>query len=234
MRYVMLDTETTGLSPAKGHRVIEIAAIEVENRAVTSKSYQAYLDPKRPVEPEAFKVHGLSDEFLEGKPTFDLVVDEFLAFVNGSTVVIHNAPFDVGFLNMELGKIGLGTFGDHCHEVIDSLSMARRLHPGRRNSLDALCERYAVDRSSRTLHGALIDTQLLAEVYLAMTRGQDSFLNDDAPRRYTAKIDKSVSISKGQVHVLEASVDELTRHDNYLDRLNHAEEIQPIWKGPDE
>ncbi|MDA0360701.1 MAG: DNA polymerase III subunit epsilon [Proteobacteria bacterium] len=228
MRHVMLDTETTGLSVAAGHRIIEIAAIEVDNRTVTTNVFQVYVNPQRAVDPGAFEVHGLSDEFLEDKPTFDLVVEDLLAFVKGSNVVMHNASFDIGFLNMELDKLGMGVFGDYCEEVIDSLTMARRLHPGRRNSLDALCERYAIDRSSRTLHGALIDTQLLAEVYLAMTRGQDSLLGEDNDREKTS-LESGFSAPQSNVLVLQASQEELERHAKYLEALEKKENVKPVW-----
>lgn len=224
----MLDTETTGLSVAAGHRIIEIAAIEVDNRTVTTNVFQVYVNPQRAVDPGAFEVHGLSDEFLEDKPTFDLVVEDLLAFVKGSNVVMHNASFDIGFLNMELDKLGMGVFGDYCEEVIDSLTMARRLHPGRRNSLDALCERYAIDRSSRTLHGALIDTQLLAEVYLAMTRGQDSLLREDADQKKTS-LENGLSVPQSNVLVLQASQEELERHAKYLEALEKKENVKPAW-----
>lgn len=228
MRHVMLDTETTGLSVAAGHRIIEIAAIEVDNRTVTTNVFQVYVNPQRAVDPGAFEVHGLSDEFLEDKPTFDLVVEDLLAFVKGSNVVMHNASFDIGFLNMELDKLGMGVFGDYCEEVIDSLTIARRLHPGRRNSLDALCERYAIDRSSRTLHGALIDTQLLAEVYLAMTRGQDSLLGEDNDREKTS-LESGFSAPQSNVLVLQASQEELERHAKYLEALEKKENVKPVW-----
>jgi len=224
----MLDTETTGLSAAAGHRIIEIAAIEVDNRTVTTNVFQVYVNPQRAVDQGAFEVHGLSDEFLEDKPTFDLVVEDLLAFVKGSNVVMHNASFDIGFLNMELDKLGMGVFGDYCEEVIDSLTMARRLHPGRRNSLDALCERYAIDQSSRTLHGALIDTQLLAEVYLAMTRGQDSLLREDADQKKTS-LENGLSVPQSNVLVLQASQEELERHAKYLEALEKKENVKPAW-----
>lgn len=224
----MLDTETTGLSAAAGHRIIEIAAIEVDNRRVTSNVFQVYVNPERAVDQGAFEVHGLSEEFLEDKPTFDLVVEDLLAFVKGSNVVMHNASFDVGFLNMELDKLGMGVFEDYCEEIIDSLTLARRLHPGRRNSLDALCERYSIDRSSRTLHGALIDTQLLAEVYLAMTRGQDSLLREEAESGKTP-LGNDLSAPQSNVLVLQASSEELERHTKYLEALEQKEKVKPAW-----
>ncbi|MDA0237963.1 MAG: DNA polymerase III subunit epsilon [Proteobacteria bacterium] len=230
MRYVILDTETTGLSPANGHRIIEIAAIEVEGRNVTNNVFQVYVNPQRLVEPQAFQVHGLSDEFLADKPIFRTVVDDLLTFVKDSQVVIHNAPFDIEFLNMELDKLGLGVFTKYCDGVIDSLVLARRLHPGRRNSLDALCERYSVDRSSRTFHGAVIDIRLLAEVYLAMTRGQDSLLSDDANEvQSVSLLDQGSEGLESHVFVIKASEEELRAHAKYLDKLEHTENIKPIW-----
>ena len=229
MRHVILDTETTGLSAAGGHRIIEVAAIEVDNRTVTNNVFQVYVNPQRAVDQGAFEVHGLSNEFLEDKPTFDLVVGDLLAFIKGSNVVMHNASFDVGFLIIVLAKLGIGVFGDHCEEIIDSLTLARRLHPGRRNSLDALCERYAVDRSSRTLHGALIDTQLLAEVYLAMTRGQDSLLQEDANQGQASQGNSSTSIRDNNVFILPASPEELDRHTKYLEALEKQESVKPAW-----
>tara|TARA_E500000331_G_scaffold84717_2_gene80320 strand:- start:2872 stop:3573 length:702 start_codon:yes stop_codon:yes gene_type:complete len=228
LRHVILDTETTGLSAAAGHRIIEVAAIEVDNRTVTSNIFQVYVNPQRTVDHGAYEVHGLSDEFLEDKPTFDLVVEDLLTFIKGSIIVMHNASFDVGFLNMELDKLGLGVLGDYCEEIIDSLALARRLHPGRRNSLDALCERYAVDRSSRTLHGALIDTQLLAEVYLAMTRGQDSLLQEGVNKRQASSFNASNN-PHSNVLVLQASGEELDRHSKYLQALEEKESVKPAW-----
>ena len=174
MRQVVLDTETTGLEPNDGHRVIEIGCVEVVNRRLTGNSLHLYLNPQREIDEGALAVHGISTEFLEDKPTFDKVVDEFMAFVDGAELVIHNAPFDVGFLNAELARLKRKPFDTYCHSVLDTLAMARELHPGRRNSLDVLCERYGISNAHRTLHGALLDAELLADVYLAMTRGQDS------------------------------------------------------------
>ena len=175
MRQVVLDTETTGLEPADGHRVIEIGALELNDRRPTQRRFHYYLNPERAMDPGAMEVHGISSEFLADKPRFADIVDEFLTFIDGADLVIHNAPFDVGFLDSELAMLGTerGCIADYA-TVTDSLQMARRLHPGMKNSLDALCRRYQVDNSRRTLHGALLDAEILAEVYLLMTGGQTS------------------------------------------------------------
>src|SRR5262245_11118952 len=174
MRQVILDTETTGLNARLGDRIIEIGCVEVVARRFTGNRFHRYVNPERAVEEGALRVHGLTNEFLQDKPRFAEVALEFLEYVRGAELIIHNAAFDVEFLNVELEKLGLEPLGNHVAAVIDTLGTARELHPGKRNSLDALCERYQIDNSHRTLHGALLDATLLAEVYLAMTRGQES------------------------------------------------------------
>ncbi|HNS58990.1 MAG TPA: DNA polymerase III subunit epsilon, partial [Nitrosomonas europaea] len=176
MRYVFLDTETTGLDPALGHRIVEIAAVEVCNRRLTDRHFHRYLNPGRESDEGALRVHGLTREFLRDKPVFQDVCSEFLEFIADAEIFIHNAPFDVGFFNRELDLIRFESMQNHCLQIIDTLVLAKELHPGKRNNLDALCERYQIDNSHRTLHGALLDAELLAEVYLAMTRGQESLL----------------------------------------------------------
>lgn len=178
MKYIVLDTETTGLEVRQGHRLIEIGCIEVAGRQVTENTWHQYVNPERPVDEGAFQVHGISDEMLADKPVFASVAQSFVDFIRGSTLIIHNASFDVGFLDMELERLKLGKVKDHVEDVIDSLSMAREMFPGKRNNLDALCDRLGVNNGHRTLHGALLDAQILAEVYLAMTRGQDSLVID--------------------------------------------------------
>jgi len=174
-RQVVLDTETTGLDPAQGHRVIEIGGIELVNRRVTDRRFHVYLQPDRAIDEEAVRVHGLTQAFLASQPRFAEIADEFLAFVRGAELVIHNAPFDLGFLNHELRRCGRGQIVlEQICPVKDSLLLARQRHPGQRNSLDALCKRYNIDNAQRTLHGALLDAEILADVYLAMTRQQDS------------------------------------------------------------
>ncbi|MEX8504052.1 DNA polymerase III subunit epsilon [Leptothrix ochracea] len=179
MRQVFLDTETTGLHPDRGDRIIEIGCIEMDNRQLTGRTFHHYLNPERANHEDAVKIHGLTDEFLADKPLFAAVVDELLDFVAGAEIIIHNAAFDLGFLNAELKRLGKPTFASHTGPVVDSLLMARDQFPGKANSLDALCKRLEVDSTGRTLHGALLDAGLLAEVYLRMTRGQKTFAMDD-------------------------------------------------------
>jgi DNA polymerase-3 subunit epsilon len=173
MRQIVLDTETTGLEHSEGHRVIEIGAVELLDRRLTGNHFHQYLNPQRDIEDGALEVHGITLEFLQDKPVFAEIAEEFLSFIQGAELIIHNAPFDTGFLNMELGLAGMTTAAiEDCATVMDTLELARDLHPGQRNSLDALCKRYEVDNSSRKLHGALLDAEILADVYLAMTGGQ--------------------------------------------------------------
>lgn len=180
MRQIILDTETTGLDPRQGHRVIEIAAVELLNRRLTGNHFHRYLNPDRDIEEGALQVHGITREFLQDKPRFGDIAAEFIDFVQGAELIIHNAPFDTAFLNAELALHGMQELQSFTAEVIDTLQMARNLHPGQRNSLDALCKRYGIDNSSRTLHGALLDCELLAQVYLAMTRGQETLVMESA------------------------------------------------------
>ena len=187
MRQIILDTETTGLDPRHGHRVIEIAAVEMQNRRLTGNHFHRYLNPDRDIEEGAMQVHGISREFLQDKPRFGDIAAEFLEFVQGAELVIHNAPFDTAFLNAELALHGMSSLQTHTGEVIDTLLMARNLHPGQRNSLDALCKRYGVDNSTRTLHGALLDCELLAQVYLSMTRGQETLIMESSSANGASK-----------------------------------------------
>lgn len=187
MRQVVLDTETTGLSVVDGHRIIEIGCLELVDRRITGRNLHFYVNPERPIDEGAMAVHGITEEMLQDKPRFSEVADEVLRFVSDAQVIIHNAPFDVGFLDAEIHRLGGGVrFTDHCAGVLDTLALARELHPGKRNSLDALCERYAVSNAHRKLHGALLDAELLADVYLAMTRGQETLQialgSDEGPR----------------------------------------------------
>ncbi|RYF52667.1 MAG: DNA polymerase III subunit epsilon, partial [Comamonadaceae bacterium] len=177
MRQIILDTETTGLEPAQGHRVIEIGCVELINRVPSGNNLHIYLNPDRDSDPEALNVHGLTTEFLSDKPRFGEVAERFVSYVDGAELIIHNAAFDVKFLDSELARVGMGTLAQRC-AITDSLMHARTLHPGKRNSLDSLCDRYGISNAHRTLHGALLDSQLLAEVWLAMTRGQDGLLID--------------------------------------------------------
>ncbi len=219
MRQVFLDTETTGLYPAQGHRIIEIAAIEVINRRVTNNHFHVYLNPDREIDAGAQEVHGITLEFLQDKPRFSDVVTEFLDFVADAELVIHNAPFDMGFLNSELGKIGRENLEKTAGNIIDTLKMAKDMRPGQRNNLDALCRHYGIDNSKRTLHGALLDAELLAEVYMSMTRGQESLMMDiqqDAPPQQAVSETQSVR----SVKVLLATEEEIAQHDAYVSALN--------------
>jgi len=229
-RQIVLDTETTGLNVRLGDRVIEIGCVEVLNRRVTERNFHRYVNPGREIEEGAATVHGLTREFLADKPRFAEVAAEFLDYIRGAELVIHNAEFDVEFLDQELGLAGLGRLADHAGGVVDTLAIARELHPGKKNSLDALCERYGVDNSQRTLHGALLDARLLAEVYLAMTRGQDSLVMDfDTPAAAaaaTARLDASRLI------VLRPSPEELAAHELYLDRLDKEAAGGSLWRRP--
>jgi DNA polymerase-3 subunit epsilon len=218
-RQIILDTETTGLEPERGHRIIEIGCIELINRRLTGNNFHVYLNPDRDIEFAAEQVHGLSSEFLKEKPRFVDVYESFIHYVNGAELVIHNAPFDVGFINHEFKLLekGLGRIEDCCR-ILDTLQMARKLHPGQRNSLDALCKRYGVDNSNRELHGGLVDAELLALTYLAMTSGQESLLfTDTETQQSTAeKIAITNHNAAHNLRVIHATPEELTEHDTRL------------------
>ena len=229
MRQIVLDTETTGLDPRHGHRIIEVACIEMENRRLTGRHLHKYINPEREIDEGAQAVHGISLEFLADKPKFADIADEFLEFINGAELIIHNAPFDIGFLNAELDRLGRVPVGTICNGVIDTLRMAKDLHPGKRNSLDALCERYEIDNSSRTLHGALLDTELLAEVFLAMTRGQNSLMIEpDAAPRPNIGADGQVRQRKPLV-VRHASAEELAEHERVLKAIDKESKGACLW-----
>lgn len=218
MRQVILDTETTGLEPADGHRVIEIGALEMVDRRLTGRSYHQYLNPDRPIDDGALEVHGISNEFLSDKPRFRDVVDDLLAFLDGAELVIHNAPFDMGFLDHEMGLLGDGATLSERVQVLDTLVLARDLHPGQRNSLDALCKRYEVDNSGRTLHGALLDAELLAEVYLAMTGGQEDLGLSLQPAAETVTLDLG-DAGRPKLRVVRASAAEIAAHEARLEAI---------------
>lgn len=227
MRQVVLDTETTGLEAKDGHRIIEIGAIEIVGRRLTDRRLHHYVNPERDSDPGALQVHGLTSEFLADKPRFADIAEDLLAFVRGAEVIIHNAAFDLEFLDAELARLGRAPFAQHCERVTDSLKLARDLHPGKRNSLDALCERYAVSNRHRTLHGALLDAGLLAEVYLAMTRGQDALAMD-----LDAASDAEVGppVDAAQLIVRPASAEELAAHEAILDRIEKASGRPCVWR----
>jgi len=228
LRQIILDTETTGLEPQQGHRMVELACVELVNRRFTQTNFHRYLNPERDSDPGALQVHGLTTEFLQDKPMFADIADEFLAFVRDAELIIHNAPFDVAFLNAELARIGREPITDYGTRVTDTLRMAKELHPGKRNSLDALCERYQIDNSKRTLHGALLDAELLGEVFLAMTRGQESLVIDILPS-------ESLNHAAGVLQrphdllVLRASEEEAAAHQDQLMKINKASRGQCLW-----
>lgn len=228
MRQIVLDTETTGLEVAHGHRVIEIAAVEVVNRRLSGRTFHRYVNPDRDIDRGAVEVHGLTLDFLRDKPRFGDVVHEFLDFVRDGELIIHNAPFDVGFLDHELGLVNLPGIAQHCALITDTLRMARELHPGKRNGLDALCERYAVDNSARTLHGALLDAQLLAEVYLAMTRGQETLVIDLAPAA-VGPTAGGLDLTALALVVVEPSEEELQAHTAQLAAIDKLSKGACLW-----
>ncbi|HWU33704.1 MAG TPA: DNA polymerase III subunit epsilon [Methylovorus sp.] len=219
MRQIFLDTETTGLYPAQGHRIIEIAAVEVINRRITSQHYHVYLNPDREIDAGAQEVHGITLEFLQDKPRFPDVVGEFLDFVQDSELIIHNAPFDVGFLNAELGRIEKPGIESVASSIIDTLKMAKEMRPGQRNNLDALCRHFGIDNSKRTLHGALLDAELLADVYLAMTRGQESLIIDMLDTPVHNDDNDTLQIQVVSQKVLLADDTETAAHEQYLQGL---------------
>jgi DNA polymerase-3 subunit epsilon len=225
MRQIVLDTETTGLDPNQGHRVIEIGCLEILNRRISGATYHVYLNPDREIDAGAVQVHGLTTDFLADKPRFADVAAEFVEFVRDAELIIHNAPFDVGFLNAELARLQDGPVGRYCG-VVDTLRMAKQLHPGQKNNLDALCRRYAVDNSGRAFHGALLDAQLLAEVYLAMTRGQESLGIEVSPPPRSVGV---AAARRGPVRVIRASASEQAEHLAYLAGLARECGETPAW-----
>lgn len=229
MRQIILDTETTGLDANLGHRIIEVAAVEMLNRRLTGNHFHQYLNPEREIDPGAQQVHGISLEFLLDKPSFRDIARDFLDFVSGAELVIHNAPFDIGFLNSELKLLGLEPIETCCPAVIDTLKMAKDLHPGQKNNLDALCRRYQVDNSGRTLHGALLDTELLAEVYLAMTRGQDSLIIEETAEAGIARIGAGGDYVPRDLVVLAAAPEELEAHRACLGEIDKASKGGCVW-----
>lgn len=229
MRQIVLDTETTGLEPEQGHRIIEIGCVELVNRRLSGRHFHQYVRPDRRIDPAAFAVHGISDEVLEDKPPFSEVAEAFLAFVEGAELIIHNAPFDVGFLNHELARIDAAhpPIESRC-SVLDTLALARELHPGQRNNLDALCKRYAVDNSGRELHGALLDAEILADVYLAMTGGQATLdLSTAPPAAGRASLEGAAK--RGRLRVIRASDSELEAHYARLDSIDAASADGCLW-----
>ena len=231
MRTIVLDTETTGLNARLGDRVIELGCVEILNRRLTGNHFHRYVNPERESEEGALKVHGITGEFLQDKPKFREVAAEFLDYVRSAELVIHNAAFDVEFLDLELARLGLPPIGEHCAVVVDSLKLARDLHPGKKNSLDALCERYRIDHAHRALHGALLDAQLLAEVYLAMTRGQDSLAIElDRPRGDASAGAQTARGERPRLLVLLPSAEELAEHARLLADIESESKGRCLWR----
>ena len=229
-RQIVLDTETTGLNARLGDRVIEIGCIELLSRNVTDRSFHTYVDPQRDVDEGASRVHGLTREFLSDKPKFGDIAKQFVDYLQGAELIIHNADFDVEFLDQELALAGFRKLSEYSSKIIDTLAMARELHPGKRNSLDALCERYAVNNAHRTLHGALLDARLLAEVYLALTRGQESLVMElDAPSEAAVA---AARIDAKKLTVLRASAEEAKAHEKVLDAIDQTAKEQggSLWR----
>jgi DNA polymerase-3 subunit epsilon len=233
-RQIFLDTETTGLSPESGDRVIEIGCVEMINRRLTGHHLHFYINPERPNHEDAVRIHGLTDEFLADKPVFATLADQILDYCRGAEVIIHNAAFDIGFLNAELARVGKGKFTDHVDGVIDSLLMAREMFPGKSNSLDALCRRLEVDNTHRTLHGALMDAELLATVFINMTRGQDALLidsdGDDEANAQAGNDQPAIDLSSFVLAVIEPDEAELEAHAKVVADLEKASGGKTLWK----
>lgn len=233
MRQVVLDTETTGLNPKEGHKIIEIGCVELVNRRLTDHRFHVYLNPDREIDQGAIEVHGITNEFLADKPRFADIVDDFIRFVDGAELVIHNAPFDVGFINHEFSQLQPAKAAlEHYCAILDTLVYARNKHPGQRNSLDALCKRYEIDNSHRDLHGALLDAEILADVYLMMTGGQMSLLEDQHAEFSNAEaaIITRISSDRPRLKVIQCSDDELNQHRKKLEVINQASDGQCLWQ----
>jgi DNA polymerase III subunit epsilon len=234
MRQVILDTETTGLEPEQGHRIIEIGCVEILNRRKTGRTFHRYLRPDREVERGALEVHGITNEFLAQQPRFRDVAEELIEFITGAELIIHNAAFDVAFLDAEFTRLGptARRVRDLCGNVIDTLPLARRMHPGQRNSLDALCKRYGVDNSRRELHGALLDAQILMDVYLAMTGGQVTLLLTEAPLQSASSSEQTSFVARvrGSLRVIMASEEELSAHERVLELIDKVSRGKTLWR----
>jgi len=231
MRQIVLDTETTGINPKLGNRIIEIGCVELHNRMLTGNNFHRYINPDRDSEEGALAVHGLTTEFLRDKPRFHEIVEELREYIRDAEVIIHNAPFDLGFLNHEFKLLNLPSFDEHIGGVIDTLIHAKELHPGKRNSLDALCDRYGISNAHRKLHGALLDAELLADVYLAMTRGQNSLGMDIEEEVVVGSVDLA-QVALADILVVRASDAELAAHEELLNGLDKAMKGTCIWRTP--
>jgi DNA polymerase-3 subunit epsilon len=230
MKQIFLDTETTGLSAERGDRIVEIGCIELFERRRTGRTLHHYVNPQRSSHPDAVRIHGITDDFLADKPPFDAIVDELLAFVDGAEVIIHNADFDLAFLNAEMARLGRPPFVGHALRVTDSLLMAREIYPGKSNSLDALCKRLEVDNTHRDLHGALLDAGLLAEVYLRMTRGQDSLVIDSGQTGSGIRAGVEGDLRRFDLPVLRAAASELAAHEQVLTDIDKASGGKTVWR----
>ena len=229
-RQIVLDTETTGLSAEGGDRIIELGCVELLNRKLTGNNLHLYFNPGRDSHEDALKVHGISNEFLKDKPKFAEVVDDILQYLQGAEIIIHNAAFDVGFLNKELELVGRPAFRTYVESVTDTLAMAKEMYPGKRNSLDALCDRLGVDNSGRTLHGALLDAELLADVYINMTRGQDALLIDSGDAPGEAGAAEVLDLRQFDLPVLQANEQEAQAHEGVLADLDKASKGRTVWR----
>ena len=230
MRQVFLDTETTGLFAEGGDRVIEIGCVELVNRRFTGNNRHYYLNPERDSHAEALKVHGISNEFLRDKPLFAAIADELQTYLQGCEIIIHNAPFDVGFLDHELARLGRTPMAQWVHKITDTLALAKERYPGKRNSLDALCARLEVDNSARTVHGALVDAELLAEVYLRMTRGQDALAIDPGADMADSHASAADDLRALDIPVLMADADELLAHEDVLKGIDKESGSKTVWR----
>ena len=232
MRQIILDTETTGLEVKQGHRIIEIGCVELKNRRKTDHHFHHYINPERDIDDGAFEVHGISNESLSDKPAFRDIAREFIDFIRDSELIIHNAPFDIGFLNYELELLGpeWGRIEDYC-KITDTLVMARERHPGQKNSLDALCQRYNIDNSQRELHGALLDAQILLDVYLVMTGGQTALLLDDeAELNHPGREARQMDPNRPKLRVIQPSQEELAAHRKRLETIDKKSGGKCVWK----
>lgn len=229
-RQIVLDTETTGLNAKLGDRIIEIGCVEILSRRITERHFHAYINPDRDIEEGAASVHGITREFLADKPRFAEIAAGFLEHIRGAELIIHNADFDVEFLDMELKRVKAGRLTDHVAKITDTLAFARELHPGKKNSLDALCERYLIDNSNRTLHGALLDARLLAECFLAMTRGQESLVMElETPAAAAAAL-AALNLDVSSLIVVRAMPDEVAVHEKYLDAMEKDAKGPSLWR----
>ena len=229
MRQIVLDTETTGLSAENGDRIIEIGCVELLGRKITGNHFHHYLNPQRDSHEDALKVHGISNEFLRDKPEFSVIASDFLNFIAGAEIIIHNASFDIGFLNKELERLNLGRLTEHVAGVTDTLSMAKEMFPGKRNSLDALCDRLGVNNAARTLHGALLDAELLADVYICLTRGQNALLIQEDSQDQDHHENADIDLSQFDLPVISSTEQEITEHSNAMATLSKSSGGHVVW-----